>query len=125
MSEALEQIRRQAATAVDELLTVARLQPGDILVVGCSSSEILGEKIGTGSSMEAARASSKQVLGKQGRETVKVTPFSSRDCWVASRPPSSHMRYCPARMSVFWASSSGTMRGRLKPDSSRSLKGSG
>ena len=49
MSEALEQIRRQAATAVDELLTVARLQPGDILVVGCSSSEILGEKIGTGS----------------------------------------------------------------------------
>lgn len=28
MSEALEQIRRQAATAVDELLTVARLQPG-------------------------------------------------------------------------------------------------
>lgn len=56
MSEALEQIRRQAAAAVDELLTVARLQPGDILVVGCSSSEILGEKIGTGSSMEAAGA---------------------------------------------------------------------
>ena len=51
-----ESITRQTAAAVNELLTVARLQPGDILVVGCSSSEVLGEKIGTGSSMEVAGA---------------------------------------------------------------------
>lgn len=52
----MDEIRTQARQAVTELLEVARLQPGDILVVGCSSSEILGEKIGTGSSMEAAAA---------------------------------------------------------------------
>lgn len=49
-------VREQAAAAVTELLSVAKLEAGDILVIGCSSSEILGEKIGTGSSMEAAGA---------------------------------------------------------------------
>ena len=52
----MDEIRTQARQAVTELLEVARLQPGDILVVGCSSREILGEKIVTGSSMEAAAA---------------------------------------------------------------------
>ncbi len=52
----LERIRKNAAAAVAELITVAGLGAGDILVVGCSSSEILGEKIGTNSSMDAAGA---------------------------------------------------------------------
>ncbi len=52
----LETIREQARRAVTALLDTARLQPGDILVVGCSSSEVLGEKIGTASNMEAAGA---------------------------------------------------------------------
>ena len=52
----LDQIRREAAVAVRELLEVAALREGDILVVGCSSSEIVGEKIGKGSSFEAAVA---------------------------------------------------------------------
>ncbi len=47
-------ITEQTRAAVEELLSVARLTPGTILVVGCSSSEVLGEKIGTGSSMDAA-----------------------------------------------------------------------
>ena len=50
----LNTICEQTRQAVTELLDAAGLQPGDILVVGCSSSEILGEKIGTGSSMDAA-----------------------------------------------------------------------
>lgn len=50
----MESITNQARQAVTELLDVAGLQPGDILVVGCSSSEVLGERIGTGSSMDAA-----------------------------------------------------------------------
>lgn len=37
-------------------MDAARLHPGDLLVVGCSSSEILGEKIGTHSSTDAAEA---------------------------------------------------------------------
>lgn len=51
-----ETIKRQAAQAAEELLAAARLRPGDILVVGCSSSEMLGRRIGKGSSMEAAEA---------------------------------------------------------------------
>ena len=51
-----EQIKEQAERAVRELLEASKLQPGDLLVIGCSSSEIMGERIGKGSSMEAAQA---------------------------------------------------------------------
>ena len=47
-------VRKQVETAVRELIEVSGIGEGDILVVGCSSSEILGEKIGKGSSLEAA-----------------------------------------------------------------------
>ena len=52
----MEQIKQEAKQAVGELIEAARLQKGDILVVGCSSSEIVGETIGHGSSIEAAEA---------------------------------------------------------------------
>ena len=48
------EIRKQAEAAVTELLEMANLKKGDIFVVGCSSSEIIGEKIGKGSSPEVA-----------------------------------------------------------------------
>ena len=51
-----EDITAQAREAVEELLNAAKLQAGDLFVVGCSSSEIVGERIGKGSSMEAAEA---------------------------------------------------------------------
>ncbi len=51
-----EDIRKQAEEAICELLDTAKLQAGSLLVIGCSSSEIMGEKIGKGSSMEAAEA---------------------------------------------------------------------
>ena len=50
------EITAQARQALQELLETARLEPGSVLVVGCSSSEVLGEKIGTHSSMDAAKA---------------------------------------------------------------------
>ena len=49
-------IQLQARTAVTELLKTAQLHPGDILVIGCSSSEIAGGQIGHASSMDAAKA---------------------------------------------------------------------
>lgn len=52
----LDNIKKQTAAAVEELVRVADLQAGDVLVVGCSSSETVGEKIGTSSSVDAARA---------------------------------------------------------------------
>ncbi len=52
----IEQIKIQAENAVRELLAAAKLHAGDMLVIGCSSSEVMGEHIGKGSSMEAAAA---------------------------------------------------------------------
>ena len=51
-----EKITAQARQAVSELLEVARLEPGDLFVVGCSSSEVGGGKIGSNSNPEIAQA---------------------------------------------------------------------
>lgn len=65
----LNLIEQQAHQAVTELLEVAHLRKGDILVVGCSSSEIVGGQIGHESTLEAAQAAFKgiyPVLKEQG-----------------------------------------------------------
>lgn len=49
-------IRRQAQTVTEELLAAANMKPGQILVVGCSSSEIAAHKIGCYSSREVGEA---------------------------------------------------------------------
>lgn len=54
--EDLQIIRQQAAQAAAELTEKAGLKAGDIFVVGCSSSEIIGGEIGHASSLEAAQA---------------------------------------------------------------------
>ncbi|MGM9527925.1 MAG: TIGR01440 family protein [Oscillospiraceae bacterium] len=51
-----EDIKQAARKAISELLEQAKLQHGEIVVVGCSSSEIVGEKIGKGSTPDAANA---------------------------------------------------------------------
>ena len=56
-----EEITKQANTVVTELLEQAKLKPGSLLVVGCSSSEMVGQRIGKGSSMEAAQAAFKGI----------------------------------------------------------------
>ena len=55
-SEELDTIASQAATATAELCDIAGLKEGNILVIGCSSSEVIGEHIGTFSSPEVADA---------------------------------------------------------------------
>lgn len=52
----LDQITAQAATAVTELLAQAAIKEGSLFVVGCSSSEIAGGRIGSASSPELADA---------------------------------------------------------------------
>lgn len=49
-----DNIYLQTKSAVEELAEKAGLQSGDILVIGCSTSEVMGETIGTGSSPETA-----------------------------------------------------------------------
>lgn len=52
----LTDIQNQASLATQEIITKAKLHPGQLFVVGCSTSEVLGEAIGSHSSMEAAEA---------------------------------------------------------------------
>ena len=64
-----EEITQQAKTVVTELLEQAKLRTGSLFVVGCSSSEMVGKRIGKGSSMDAAQAAFKgiyPILQKQG-----------------------------------------------------------
>ena len=56
MNFTYEDIRQQAKTAAEELVKTARLKKGDIFVVGCSSSDIMGQRIGKGSDINAAQA---------------------------------------------------------------------
>jgi len=51
-----DDIENSAREAMTELLREAKLGMGQIVVVGCSSSEIVGERIGKGSTPEAAEA---------------------------------------------------------------------
>ena len=64
------EISRQTADAARELLELAALQPGQVLVVGCSSSEILGQRIGKAGSMEAAAAVVDALLPEAERRGV-------------------------------------------------------
>ena len=51
-----EEITKHTQVVVSELLEQAKLKPGSLFVVGCSSSEMVGKRIGKGSSMDAAKA---------------------------------------------------------------------
>lgn len=48
-------LKEQAYNAAKEIIEIAGLKKGQILVVGCSTSEILGAKIGTDSSPDTAK----------------------------------------------------------------------
>ncbi len=52
----MQEIKQAAVMAVNELIEAANLQRGQILAVGCSSSEVMGGTIGHSSSLEAAEA---------------------------------------------------------------------
>ena len=52
----LQLITAQSRQAVTEILEGARLKKGDIFVIGCSSSEILGDQIGTATNLDSANA---------------------------------------------------------------------
>lgn len=67
--KALEQIVLEVRGVFNELQTAANIQAGDLLVVGCSSSEICGGQIGHASSPETGKAVAEELLrlcGEQG-----------------------------------------------------------
>jgi len=52
----LSSIKQQAKAVIEEVIEKAALKKGSILVIGCSSSEVLGDRMGTNSSVEIADA---------------------------------------------------------------------
>lgn len=52
----MDEIKNQADQVIRELIDAAKLKKGDLLVIGCSSSEMVGGHIGKNSSLEAAEA---------------------------------------------------------------------
>ncbi len=64
-----EEIKNQARDAARELCGAAKLKAGQLVVVGCSSSEIAGYKVGSLSSPEVGRAvfeGIREALDEQG-----------------------------------------------------------
>ncbi len=49
-------IKQQSCDAVTQLIDVAKLSENDILIVGCSTSEVIGHDIGSFSSIDVANA---------------------------------------------------------------------
>ena len=56
MNFTCEDINAGARAAAAELVETAKLKKGDIFVIGCSSSEVVGLRIGKGSDINAAEA---------------------------------------------------------------------
>lgn len=52
----LEKLKCEAYNSALEIIEIANLKEKDILVIGCSTSEIVGDTIGTNSSPDAAKA---------------------------------------------------------------------
>lgn len=51
-----EEITKQAEKIAEEICEKAKLKKGQILVVGCSSSEVCGDNIGSNSNLDVAKA---------------------------------------------------------------------
>lgn len=51
-----EQIKAESKACIEEYLAAAQLNAGDLFVVGCSTSEVLGGEIGKAGSLETATA---------------------------------------------------------------------
>ena len=51
----MDSIYQQTKSVITELGEKANLKPGNILVIGCSTSEVLGSKIGTNSNPDTAK----------------------------------------------------------------------
>ena len=69
-------IEQQARQAIQELLAEAKLPKGSLVVVGCSSSEVLGAHIGKGSSPEVGNVVAKALL----EETAAAGMYLAAQC---------------------------------------------
>lgn len=76
MTEEMTIIGSEAYSAARELLEIAHLEEGDILVVGCSTSEVAGVSIGTFSSPELAEV----IFGSIYQATQEAGVYLAAQC---------------------------------------------
>ena len=62
MTQELETYRKEVHTGLTELLKEAKLEKGDLFVVGLSTSEVQGQHIGKDSDIEIGRAIIKEII---------------------------------------------------------------
>ncbi|MCH5298149.1 MAG: TIGR01440 family protein [Ruminococcus sp.] len=51
-----EEIKKQISALFEEVVTESKLKKGDLIVLGCSTSEVIGSRIGTNSQFDCAKA---------------------------------------------------------------------
>lgn len=68
----LKQVTQEVASIIEELADAGRLKSGQVLVIGASTSEVLGKRIGTGGAEEVAAAIYEAV--QRGRERIGYLP---------------------------------------------------
>lgn len=68
----LEKIKKDAEAIAEELVEKAKLREGQIVAVGCSSSEVAGSKIGTNSSPEVAAAICEGLMEVFGKHSIYI-----------------------------------------------------
>lgn len=74
--EVLQKLEREAYEAACEILEIAKLKKGNLFVVGCSTSEVIGGMIGKSSSPETANA----VFAGIYRATQEYGVFLATQC---------------------------------------------
>lgn len=65
-----DKLAAECKTAIEDLIVKAQLKKGDIVVVGCSTSEVLGSNPGTNSSPETAKVLFDSIYGVLKREGI-------------------------------------------------------
>lgn len=68
----LSLIREQSAQAAREIIEAAHLREGDLFVVGCSSSEVQGDRIGTHTSVDVAGALYEGIAGVLDEKGIRL-----------------------------------------------------
>ena len=66
------EIKNQCENATNELILMAKLKKGDILVVGCSTSEVVGSKIGTNSNENTAEQIFDGIYSATNKHGIKL-----------------------------------------------------
>lgn len=72
MAETLEQWEKEFASVLSQFKEQADLKPGALLVVGCSTSEVMGEKIGTAGTFDVAEMIFRQLKNLQEETGIEL-----------------------------------------------------